>query len=159
MALLPFIVNEILDPLNTPQRPAVRYCPYLLKRSNSNSVQNGLNSQNEVLSIHNTKDGFKANLDVQQFQPEELSVRMVDDYVVVEGKHEERKDAHGFVSRQFQRRYKLPKDVDPDTVTSALSTDGVLTIFGPKKQPVPLADVNERIVPVIQTREPAIKKH
>jgi crystallin alpha B len=50
-------------------------------------------------------------LDVQQFKPDELTVKTVNDYVVVEGKHEERQDEHGFISRQFQRRYKLPNDI------------------------------------------------
>ena len=77
------------------------------------------------------------NLDVQQFKPEEMTVKMVDDFVVVEGKHEERQDEHGYISRQFQRRYKLPSDIDPASVVSQLSSDGVLTITAPKKANTP----------------------
>lgn len=95
------------------------------------------------------------NLDVQQFKPEELTVKTVDDFVVVEGNHEERKDEHGFISRQFARRYKLPDEVDPQTVVSQLSSDGVLTITAPKKA-LP-ASTNERIVPINQTQAPAVK--
>lgn len=51
---------------------------------------------------------FQINLDVQQFSPDEISVRTVDDTVVIEGKHEEKEDEHGFVSRHFVRRYLLP---------------------------------------------------
>jgi crystallin alpha B len=93
---------------------------------------------------------------VQQFKPDELTVKMVDDFVVVDGKHEERQDEHGFISRQFQRRYKLPSDVDPDTVLSQLSSDGVLTISVPKKA-LP-ASGNERVVPITQTNVPALKQ-
>lgn len=93
---------------------------------------------------------------MQQFKPDELTVKMVDDFVVVDGKHEERQDEHGFISRQFQRRYKLPSDVDPDTVLSQLSSDGVLTISVPKKA-LP-ASGNERVVPITQTNVPALKQ-
>jgi crystallin alpha B len=92
---------------------------------------------------------------VQQFKPEELTVKTVNNYVVVEGKHEERQDEHGFISRQFQRRYKLPTDIDPDTVVSQLSSDGVLTICAPKKALPPPS--NERVVPITHTQAPALK--
>ena len=46
---------------------------------------------------------LQVNLDVQQFKPEELTVKVADKFLVVEGKHEERSDEHGFVSRQFTR--------------------------------------------------------
>jgi crystallin alpha B len=98
---------------------------------------------------------FQVNLDVQQFKPNELTVKTVNDYVVVEGKHEERQDEHGFISRQFQRRYKIPADIDPDTVVSQLSSDGVLTISAPKKA-LP-ESANERVVPITHTQAPALK--
>ena len=36
--------------------------------------------------IKNDKDKFHVALDVQQFKPEEINVKIVDDYIVVEGK-------------------------------------------------------------------------
>ncbi|GLG94658.1 Alpha-crystallin A chain, partial [Gryllus bimaculatus] len=50
------------------------------------------------------------NLDVQQFKPDDLNVRVIDNLVVVEGKHGERQDEHGYISREFQRKYVLPDD-------------------------------------------------
>ncbi|PSN45237.1 Protein lethal(2)essential for life [Blattella germanica] len=113
--------------------------------------------QSGVSNIQNDKEGFKVNLDVQQFKPEELSVKVVDNYVVIDGKHEEREDEHGFISRQFQRRYKLPDEVEPDAVLSQLSSDGVLTIIAPKKA-LPPPTANERMVPITQTQIPAVKQ-
>ncbi len=40
-------------------------------------------------------------LDVQQFKPEEVNVKTVDNFVVIEGKHEEKEDEHGYISRHF----------------------------------------------------------
>ncbi|VVC38137.1 Hypothetical protein CINCED_3A024169 [Cinara cedri] len=83
--------------------------------------------------IHNNEEGFKVNLDVQQFKPDEVNVKVVDDYIVIDGKHEERVDEHGFISRQFTRRYKIPENVDQKLIQSSLSSDGVLSIGAPKK--------------------------
>ncbi|KAJ6640738.1 Protein lethal(2)essential for life, partial [Pseudolycoriella hygida] len=44
------------------------------------------------------KDGFQVCLDVQQFAPNEISVKTVDNDIVVEAKHEERQDEHGYIS-------------------------------------------------------------
>lgn len=72
-------------------------------------------------------------LDVQQFSPDEITVKTVDNYVIVEAKHEERQDEHGYISRHFVRRYVLPPSHDLVNVTSTLSSDGVLTVTAPKK--------------------------
>lgn len=100
-------------------------------------------------SIKADKDKFQVNLDVQHFAPEEISVKTADGYIVVEGKHEEKKDEHGFISRQFSRRYALPEGCVPETVESRLSADGVLSITAPRK--VPDAIKGERKVPIAQT--------
>jgi len=83
--------------------------------------------------VVNDKDKFQVSLDVKHFAPEELSVTTGTDSVSVEGKHEEKTDEHGYVTRHFKRRYMLPKEVDPATVVSRLSADGVLTVQAPKK--------------------------
>nr|WNL53081.1 small heat shock protein 20.1 [Spodoptera frugiperda] len=99
-------------------------------------------------TIVSNKDKFQINLDVQHFAPEEISVKTADGYVIIEGKHEEKKDEHGYISRQFTRRYNLPENCDPATVESKLSSDGVLTVIAPK---VPPTSKNERSVPIAQT--------
>nr|AJA32865.1 heat shock protein 20.6 [Sesamia inferens]AJA32866.1 heat shock protein 20.6 [Sesamia inferens] len=100
-------------------------------------------------SIKTDGDKLQINLDVQQFAPEEISVKTVDGYIVVEGKHEEKKDEHGYISRQFVRRYALPDGVEPESVESRLSSDGVLTVTAPRKLPEALK--GERKVPIAQT--------
>ncbi|XP_071817398.1 alpha-crystallin B chain-like [Apostichopus japonicus] len=80
-----------------------------------------------------TNTEFKVAVDAANFKPEELDVKIVDDEVTIHGKHEEKSDAHGSVSREFTRRYKLPADVDPADVSSSLSEAGVLSIRGPRK--------------------------
>ncbi|GFR02292.1 protein lethal(2)essential for life [Trichonephila clavata] len=96
---------------------------------------------------------FQVMLNVKHFRPDEIDVKTVDNCVVIRGKHEEQADEHGFVSREFTRRYQLPDDVEPQTVTSSLSQDGVLTIQAPRKMLEP-PPKNERIVP-ISIQQPA----
>ncbi|KAG6441921.1 protein lethal(2)essential for life [Manduca sexta] len=100
-------------------------------------------------TIKEEKDKFQVNLDVQHFAPEEISVKTADGYLIVEAKHDERQDEHGFISRSFTRKYALPEGIQADLVTSKLSSDGVLSIMAPLKAP-PKAS-NERIVPIVQT--------
>ncbi|XP_053953087.1 heat shock protein 23-like [Anastrepha ludens] len=95
------------------------------------------------------KDGFQASMDVQQFKPKELSVKVIDDQIVVEGKHEERGDEHGYISRHFVRRYALPKGFHADKVVSTLSSDGVLTVSVPK--PAIEDKSNEKVIQIQQT--------
>lgn len=64
------------------------------------------------------------------FQPSEITVKTVDQTVVIEGKHVERDDGYGSVSRHFIRKYVLPKEYDMNTVHTSLSSDGILTIKG-----------------------------
>uniref|UniRef100_A0A8D0H2S1 Alpha-crystallin B chain n=1 Tax=Sphenodon punctatus TaxID=8508 RepID=A0A8D0H2S1_SPHPU len=98
------------------------------------------------------KDKFSVNLNVKHFSPEELKVKVLGDMIEVHGKHEERQDEHGFVTREFNRKYRVPADVDPLSITSSLSSDGVLTVNGPRKQ----ADIPERTIPISREEKPAI---
>ncbi|XP_063273992.1 alpha-crystallin B chain isoform X2 [Prinia subflava] len=98
------------------------------------------------------KDKFYVNLDVKHFSPEELKVKVLGDMIEIHGKHEERQDEHGFIAREFSRKYRIPDDVDPLTITSSLSLDGVLTVSAPRKQ----SDVPERSIPITREDKPAI---
>ncbi|XP_046751799.1 protein lethal(2)essential for life-like [Diprion similis] len=101
------------------------------------------------------KDQFKVSLDVQQFKPEEINVKVVDKCVVVEAKHEEKRDEHGWVSRQFERRYLIPDQCNIDEVSSNLSSDGILTITAPRKEQPKVE--GERSIKIQHTGKPAIK--
>ncbi|XP_030756506.1 protein lethal(2)essential for life-like [Sitophilus oryzae] len=110
-------------------------------------------AQDEGSVVSFDKDKFQARLDVQQFKPEEVTVKVTGDNVLtIEGKHEEKPDEHGFISRHFVRRYVLPKNYDIEKVESKLSSDGVLTISAPQIQ---AEAVEHKTIPVKQTGEPA----
>lgn len=99
------------------------------------------------------KDKFQVNLDVQQFAPNEITVKATgENTITVEGKHEEKQDEHGYISRHFVRKYVLPKGHDINQTVSSLSSDGVLTITAPK---VDKEALEHRSIPITQTGQPS----
>ncbi|XP_078468484.1 alpha-crystallin B chain-like [Lampetra planeri] len=101
------------------------------------------------------EDQFAVHLDVKHFAPEELGVKVVDDFIEVYAKHEERQDEHGFISREFRRRYRLPTSADAGAVAAALSPDGVLSVRAPLHPPS--AAPAERAVTITRSaKSPAV---
>nr|QOX58982.1 small heat shock protein 20.5 [Trogoderma granarium] len=171
MSLLPFVYNDAFD-YSRPYRilnqrfgldldpedwvSPQTYQPWnnRLLRSPSGYIRPwlSLSSQQDVGStVALDKDKFQVKLDVQQFAPNEITVKATADNVVtVEGKHEERQDEHGFISRHFVRKYVIPKGHDMDKVVSSLSSDGVLTITAPRTEK---PAVEERNIPIEQIQE------
>ncbi|XP_023212255.1 alpha-crystallin A chain-like, partial [Centruroides sculpturatus] len=133
--------------------PPTSYRGFIVRPRCQTSVQDSSSGVSEVV---NTKDHFRVMTDVSHFSPEDITVKTVDNCVVIHGKHEEKMDQHGFVSREFTRRYVLPKEVDPEKVTSSLSGDGVLTVEAPKKREE--LPSNERVVPITVQRVPAVRE-
>ena len=100
------------------------------------------------------KDKFQVNLDVQHFTPEEINVKVnADNEISIEGKHEEKQDGHGYISRHFVRKYVLPKGHDAEKIEVKLSSDGVLTIIAPKVKSDAIEE--HRNIPIQQTRQPS----
>jgi len=82
------------------------------------------------------KDGkFQAVMDVKDFNPADLQVRVVDDRVVVEGKYEKKsEDGSSMSSKSFLKEFTMPGTADIDSISTALSRDGVLTVKAPKRE-------------------------
>lgn len=73
-------------------------------------------------------------LDVHDFiEGGNISVNVVDEMeLVVEGQVD-REAGDSKSSNHFLRRFVLPKDVELESVSSVMSSDGVLTVIAPKK--------------------------
>ncbi|CRL00023.1 CLUMA_CG013311, isoform A [Clunio marinus] len=109
--LLSSLANTHVSPVRSPY-----YRPYDISRQDSGST------------VNVEKDKFTVVLDVQQFTPDEISVKTNDKFIIIEGKHEEKKDEHGLISRHFVRKYIIPPNYKQENVSSTLSSDGILTI-------------------------------
>lgn len=125
---------------------------------------------------------------MKHFSPEDLTVKVQEDFVEIHGKHNERQvssgsgqggevtaarlrgpdgpspsyrvpgrpqDDHGYISREFHRRYRLPSNVDQSALSCSLSADGMLTFSGPKVQSGLDAGHSERAIPVSREEKPS----
>lgn len=92
---------------------------------------NVTSDDSQAVSCTEENDKYKMMIDAKDYKPGDITVKTVDDTVVVEGKIET-KEGNTIKTQVFTRRFMLPPTVNLNAVTSALSRDGVLTINAPK---------------------------
>lgn len=87
------------------------------------------------------REKFEMKVDVQQFTPSELDVKLLDNVLVVTGKQKDKNDGHGSVCRHLKRKFELPSDIKLDTIMCDLTPEGVLVISA--KRIIPEAERKE----------------
>ncbi|KAJ1354849.1 Hsp20/alpha crystallin [Parelaphostrongylus tenuis] len=82
--------------------------------------------------IKDESDGktLRLRFDVAQYKPEEVTVKTIDNRLLVHAKHEE-KTPQRTVFREYNQEFLLPRGTNPEQISSTLSTDGVLTVEAP----------------------------
>jgi len=91
--------------------------------------------QRSELGIQNDSDFLKILVDVKHFLPEEVNVRCTENHLIVEANHESKEDPFGFISRQYSRKFELPKGIKVEEIKSNLGSNGLLQIKAPKPKP------------------------
>ncbi|KAK4886471.1 hypothetical protein RN001_002742, partial [Aquatica leii] len=135
------VVSPLIVPLNTV------YIGKGLVPNYSRPWRSQLGRSDKGSTVITNKNKYEINLDVQQFEPNEITVKVNGNNVVVQAHHEEKQDQHGSISREFLRKYWVPNGYNLNKVSSNLSSDGVLTITVTRCD-----DVNEdRVIPILQT--------
>lgn len=92
------------------------------------------NHKEETQAVTAIEDdnNYKMVLDVREFQGGDLKVNVIGDHeLLVEGKVDS-KDGSAAHIRTFRQRFLLPRGIDIQESSSALSSDGILTIITPK---------------------------
>ena len=108
----------------------------------ANSEQNGISR------VQYDDDSYKILVNVENYNPEELVIKTVDNTVIVEAKHEEKTpEGRSYSTQSFNQSFTLPRGVNPESVTSALSKEGVLTISAPLPKAVK-SSTSERLVQI-----------
>lgn len=130
--------------------PAYAESPLLSPFSSQHLGTSDQNELKQLTEVRTEKDRWTIQLDVKYFSPEELTITTKDGYLQITGKHEERQDEHGGVSRCFTRKYKLPQGVDLQLISSSLSPEGLLFVEAPAPGPGSSSSdtVNELVIPV-----------
>uniref|UniRef100_A0A0P4WJG0 SHSP domain-containing protein n=1 Tax=Scylla olivacea TaxID=85551 RepID=A0A0P4WJG0_SCYOL len=99
-----------------------------------NLRQKDLREENQVATVDESTDVHKIIVDVKDFTDGgEVTVKTVDEReVVIEGRIEKQEGNKKTIKR-FCKRFILPEDILVESVTSVVSSDGVLTITARKK--------------------------
>lgn len=126
--------------------------------NNQNSSSSNINDSSNLKSdswldsfqsplIQNEGDSkcLKLRFDVNQYAPEEIVVKTIDNKLMVQAKHEEKSDTKS-VYREYNREFLLPKGTNPEMIRSSLSKDGILTV----EAPLPALEQPERMIPIKQ---------
>jgi len=73
---------------------------------------------------------FSMSFDVKEYDPEDISITVEERTMIVRATNRAERD--GAVSmKEFSRKVNIPPDVDPEKLTSTLSSDGILTVEAP----------------------------
>jgi len=87
----------------------------------------------ELRNVYSVAEDGSRNLDVtldmSNFKLEEIEVKVANNKLSVQAKHEE--DEHSCVKHEFHREFLLPEGTDLEKIRSSLSKDGILSIKGP----------------------------
>merc|ERR1712212_1300642 len=80
----------------------------------------------EATVLVKVKEGeeYKLALNMQQFTPEDITIKLNGNELVIEAKNS---------GEQFSQKHIIPDNIDLDGMTSSFSSDGVLVIKAPKK--------------------------
>jgi len=62
-------------------------------------------------------DKLQVEFNVQEYKPEELSIKTEGDVLVVLGKQEVKDGGQTFVSKQFEQRFSLPSGAKPENIS------------------------------------------
>lgn len=103
------------------------------------------NSERQASRVEYDNQKFSVTLDVSQYRPEDIEVKVKDNKLTVKAEHKEGTPETGYVQREYFRQYTLPEDVDIRQVRSYLSESGMLTLDAPRLQ---LVDAGERVIPI-----------
>lgn len=99
-------------------------------------------------------DTFQINVDVHQFRPKEVMIKILRDrQLVIECEHE-KKDEQSAISRYYVKKIYFPKEYDVSKISSTLSSDGLLIISAPKLK-TEATTVRERAIPINQINKSA----
>ena len=77
-----------------------------------------------VLLKYKEGSDFKLALNMQQFSPEDISIKLNGNELIIEAASSD---------EQFHEKHQIPDNIDLENMESSFSQDGVLVIKAPKK--------------------------
>uniref|UniRef100_A0A0K0DXW1 SHSP domain-containing protein n=1 Tax=Strongyloides stercoralis TaxID=6248 RepID=A0A0K0DXW1_STRER len=103
----------------------------LLEKKNNNIEKNLYDFGSCVDQITNDDQKFVIKVNISSFTPDEITVNIINDTIVIEGFHKEKEDEYGTIQRHFIRKYSLPNNIDKKTFVTSFQ-NGILNIDSKK---------------------------
>jgi len=97
---------------------------------------------------------FEIKLDIGEYSSEDLNVKITGDRLIISGKHQEKQDKYGSVSREFTRHFVIPENVDAESIESSYNGEE-LVLRGKVKGS---ENIKERVVEIKQHPKEQAKK-
>ncbi|XP_018414334.1 PREDICTED: heat shock protein beta-11-like [Nanorana parkeri] len=118
-------------------------------------LQESMLKENKTLSVASSsdaktiKDDYILSLDIQDFSPKELTVKLLGYKLLVSGAKESKMDdgkgSFSYKCQIFRKEADLPQDVKAEDISCTVTTDGHLQIQAFR---APLPSMQERTVPI-----------
>ncbi|XP_023677398.1 protein lethal(2)essential for life-like [Paramormyrops kingsleyae] len=106
-------------------RPGLAFQPYLDAGCRRLFGNEGTEDHLNLSAFDHCGSSYSVSADVSQFEPGDVVVLAFNCCVVI---HAEKVADDGSVSDTFTHRSQLPEDMDPLTVSSALTAEGILVV-------------------------------
>lgn len=120
----------------------------------ANRLENKRRQDDAVVKRTET-GGLQLSLNVTDFKPEELKIKLVDDHLVVEAENETSGE-NSYRKSHFKRWFRLPEDCKVDEIKSKLTADDKLVIDLPLNKPI---ESNARSIPIEVAKKPAVTQN
>ncbi|CAL4068413.1 unnamed protein product [Meganyctiphanes norvegica] len=93
--------------------------------------ESGKEEEQAMISIDDSQS-YKIVLDMSKFKPDDITIKILDNNDLMVEVKEKKKDGT-IITKGFRRQCVLPDNLDLDKLSSAISSDGILTITAPLK--------------------------
>lgn len=106
-----------------------RYCNRAQRKHHR--PRRNVTEQSVVYTVRNNRTKFQIDLNARHFSPEDINVQAMNGFVIIKGKHNEKKHEPNCVSglsRRFKQSFALPGDCDIKTIEFRHSCNGMLSI-------------------------------
>lgn len=109
----------------------------------------GRERRNNAVLKRTESGGLQLALEVGEFKPEDLKIKLVEDHLVVEAENESAGE-DSYRKSHFKRWFALPEDCKVDEIKSRLTDDGRLVIDLPLNKPL---ESKARTIPIEMAKE------
>ncbi|KAH9389941.1 hypothetical protein TYRP_007490 [Tyrophagus putrescentiae] len=144
MLSLPRFTRSLMDALDNDDF-LVYPLDYLMPRGGSLSTFGNIGQQLAMPTIKDNK--YQLSLDMRNFDPSEISVKMDKDSLQITGKREKKEEDGRYVYREYVQHFTVPENVKSEELKCQLDKQGYLKMEAPLK--VPQVEENkERTIPI-----------